>query len=101
MPLLNRVKTMLDVTKTNLEPLIDAVAERLAGRLRSLLAATRSIPKRLLSVEEAAVYLGRSKSAIHALVEQGKVPVVRIDRRRFFDRADLDRCIERHKRHAR
>ncbi|HWQ56662.1 MAG TPA: helix-turn-helix domain-containing protein [Bryobacteraceae bacterium] len=92
---------MLDMTKTNLEPLVDAVAERLAGRLRPLLVAARSVPKRLLSVEEAAVYLGRSKSAIHALVEHGKIPVVRIDRRRFFDLPDLDRWIEKHKRQTR
>ena len=54
--------------------------------------------QRLLNVEEAAVYLGRSPGALRMLIHRGQVPVVRIgDRRVQLDREDLDRLIEGNK----
>lgn len=53
--------------------------------------------KRLLSVEEAASYMGRTTDAFRQLIHRGKVPVVRIDRRVQVDRQDLDRLIEGNK----
>jgi excisionase family DNA binding protein len=54
-------------------------------------------PKRLFSVAEAAVYLGRTVCALRELVWAGKIPHVRFDRRIFLDVRDLDAFIERHK----
>lgn len=53
--------------------------------------------KRLLSVDEAAEYLGRSSWAVREMIRAGKLPCVRFDRRIFLDRLDLDRLIEYHK----
>src|SRR4051794_21364307 len=49
------------------------------------------IRTRLLSVQEAALYLGRTKRAVEGLVAKGTVPVVRLDGRVQFDVRDLDR----------
>lgn len=59
-----------------------------------------SIGKRLLSVPEAAEYLGRTAWGIRGLIDNGKIPVVRFDRRVQIDRHDLDLLIERSKVHA-
>lgn len=56
-----------------------------------------NIIKRLLSIDEAAIYLGRTSGAIRELVFKGKVPAVKIDRRVQIDRQDLDRLIEKSK----
>jgi hypothetical protein len=60
---------------------------------------TTSKPKniRLLSVGDAAHYLGRTECAIRNLIWAAKVPYVRIDRRIFLDIQDLDEFIEQHK----
>jgi excisionase family DNA binding protein len=47
-----------------------------------------------LNVEEAAVYLGRTKEAVQHLIAAGKLPVVKPDRRVFLDIRDLDQWIE-------
>lgn len=60
-------------------------------------AKTASIGKRLLSVPEAAEYLGRTPWGIRGLIDNGKIPVVRFDRRVQIDRLDLDRIIEMNK----
>jgi len=49
------------------------------------------------SVEQAAVYLGRTKEALQHLITSGKLPVVRADRRVFLDVRDLDEWVERNK----
>ena len=49
---------------------------------------------RLLTVDQAAIYLGRTKEAVQHMVSVGKVPTVRTDRRVFLDRNDLDHWIE-------
>lgn len=53
--------------------------------------------KRLLSVEEAAIYMGRTPEAFRQLIHRGKIPVIRLDRRVQVDRQDLDRLIENNK----
>ena len=53
--------------------------------------------KRLLTVQEAAEYLGRTVPAIRELQWAGRIPCVKSDRRVFFDIEDLDRFIETHK----
>jgi len=53
--------------------------------------------KRLLTVKETSVYLGRSIPAIRELIWAGKLPIVRPDRRIFLDVYDLDKWIEQNK----
>ena len=53
--------------------------------------------KRLLTVKEASIYLGRSIPAIRELIWAGKLPIVRPDRRVFLDINDIDKWIEQHK----
>jgi excisionase family DNA binding protein len=52
---------------------------------------------RLLKVEQAAVYIGRTKDAIQHMIANGKLPTVRSDRRVFIDMRDLDAWIEENK----
>ncbi len=54
--------------------------------------------KRLLSVGEAATYLGVRKSTIYSWAWRRKIPSVKMGRRLPFDREDLDRIIEERKR---
>jgi excisionase family DNA binding protein len=65
--------------------------EKLAAKLSE--DPSRMIP-RLMSIDQAAVYLRRTKGAIQHLVSCGKLPTVRPDRRVFLDRNDLDKWIE-------
>jgi excisionase family DNA binding protein len=55
------------------------------------------VKPRLFSVEEAAVYLGRSKEAVEHMIGAGKLAVVRADRCVFLDVRDLDHWIEANK----
>ena len=84
----------------NLDVLIDALAERVAEKLRGDIgngASTTAVKPRLLTVEQAATYLGRTKEAVQHMVASGKLPTVRSDRRVFVDVVDLDRWIENNK----
>ncbi len=73
------------------EPLVNTGAER---RTQARLA---SVPPRLLSVEQAAAYLGVSRRVIWGLLESGELHRVRIPlghrdvRRTLIDVKDLDR----------
>jgi excisionase family DNA binding protein len=83
----------------DLGALLDALAERVAEKVRASLAENgggMAVRPRLLTVEQAAVYLGRTKDAIQHLVAGRKLPVVRDGRRVFLDVQDLDRWIENH-----
>ena len=57
--------------------------------------------KRLISVEDAAQYLGVQKSTIYSWAWRRKIPSVKMGRRLLFDREDLDRVIEAGKREER
>ena len=76
-----------------------ALAEELSGVLREEFQRLRSqtVLPALLTVKEAAVYLGRSEQAIQHLILQKLLPVVRVGRRVHLDRRDLDAFIEKHK----
>ena len=54
--------------------------------------------KRLISVAEAAKYLGVQKSTIYSWAWRRKIPSVKMGRRLLFDQEDLDRTIEAGKR---
>jgi len=76
----------------SLESLLDALADRVAERVSQKLGTARSTT-RLLSIEDAARYLGRSVEAVRHMVNAGKIPTVRGDRRTQIDLKDLDAWI--------
>jgi excisionase family DNA binding protein len=53
--------------------------------------------EKTITVEEAAIYLGRSKEALQHMVASGKLATVKADRRVFLDIKDLDLWIDRNK----
>ncbi|HTA42319.1 MAG TPA: helix-turn-helix domain-containing protein [Bryobacteraceae bacterium] len=75
--------------------IIDTIASAVASKLRSQTVAvnTDQIAPRLLTVEQAATYLGRSKEAVQHMVAARKLPVVRDGRRVFLDIRQLDEWI--------
>lgn len=81
------------------DAILDALAERVAAKVRAGLAhdGAATMKPRLLTVERAATYLGRSKEAVEHMIGSGKLPTVRSDRRVFLDVRDLDRWIEQNK----
>jgi excisionase family DNA binding protein len=81
------------------ERLLDDLAERVALKLERRIPPRKNDAalKRLLTVEEAAQYLGRTKAAIQHLIAARVLPVVKSDRRVFLDLMDLDAWIEKHK----
>jgi excisionase family DNA binding protein len=82
----------------NFDTLLDALADRVATRVREQLAGHgAAIKPRLFTAEQAAVYLGRTKEAVEHMIAGGKLPVVRPDRRVFLDVQDLDRWIDANK----
>ncbi len=74
--------------------LLEALAEKLATKLSQ--EPSRLYP-RLLSIDQAAIYLGRTREALQHLATSGKIPTVRADRRVFLDRLDLDKWIDENK----
>jgi len=57
--------------------------------------------KRLISVEDAARYLGVQKSTVYSWAWRRKIPSVKMGRRLLFDQEDLDRMIAAGKRRER
>jgi excisionase family DNA binding protein len=84
---------------TNFDALLDVFSDLIAAKLGARLTGRDGgkIQKRLLSVEEAAAYLGRTKEAVQHMIAAGKLPTVKSDRRVFLDVRDLDAWIERSK----
>jgi len=54
-------------------------------------------PKRLMSLAETATYLGVSPWTVRELQWKGHLPRVNLSRKLLFDRADVDRLIDRTK----
>ena len=79
----------------DLEGLIGAIAKRVAHQVKAELAqdSAMTLKPRLLTVEQASVYLGRTEDAVQHMVANGKIQTVRIDRRVFIDVRDLDQLI--------
>jgi len=67
-----------------LDLLADSIAARVAARLNQFQ------EPRLLSVDDAARYLGRTPKALRHLIASGAMPVVREGTRVHLDRGDLD-----------
>jgi excisionase family DNA binding protein len=80
---------------------VDLLIERLAERIAEKLAQKNngaSGGPRLLTVEAAAEYIGRTEQAVYQLISHKKLPTVRADRRVMIDVEDLNRWIEDNKR---
>lgn len=84
------------MTPDPMAPMIDAIASRVAAILAPQLARDAVRP-RLMTAQQAAVYLGRSENAIYALKSRGAFPVVQGDSRVMFDVQDLDAWITQNK----
>jgi excisionase family DNA binding protein len=74
----------------------DTIAEAIASRLMD----SNVLIPRLLTLDQAAKYLGLTKEALKAKVHLGRIPTVYLDKKLRFDRLDLDRMIEQNKRVA-
>lgn len=83
----------------SLDAVIDALAAAVAEKIRAQGGDSGAEPirPRLLSVEQAALYLGRTKPAIQHMIADGSLRPVRSDRRVFLDKQDLDKWIEQNK----
>ena len=84
----------------NIDALLTDLAERVAAEVRADLkqnGSSTAVRPRLLTVEQAATYLGRSKGSVQHMVASRVLPTVRSDRRVFLDVVNLDAWIERHK----
>jgi len=68
---------------------IDDLAAAVAARIPSSPPAT----KRLLTIPQAAEYLGRSPKAVEHLIARGILPVTKLDGKRQIDRIALDKLI--------
>lgn len=55
---------------------------------------------RLMTLKQAASYLGMPENSLRHKQATGKIPSVNIDRNLRFDKSDLDRLIEDSKRHG-
>jgi excisionase family DNA binding protein len=75
------------------------VAVHIKTELRNANGGSEKLPPRLLTVEQAGEYLGRSKQAIEHMIFRGELTgcVVRKDRRVHIDRLALDKWIETHR----
>jgi excisionase family DNA binding protein len=72
------------------------LAARIVPQIQHDSRATRP-PARLLTVKEAAAYIGRTEQAVQHLIHRRELVVVRRGRRVHVDRGDLDRWIEANK----
>jgi hypothetical protein len=84
----------------NIELLLDSLADRVAARLGERLGESNgsAIRPRLLTVSEAARYLGRTRYSVQHLIQNSTLPPVKLDSRTFLDIKDLDRLIDDAKR---
>jgi hypothetical protein len=79
-------------------PLVDAIASRVIDYMRPLLeSSTLALRPRLLTVEQAAVYLARTPNAVRCLLTKDAFPAVKADGRTMLDVRDLDRWIDQNK----
>jgi excisionase family DNA binding protein len=84
----------------NFDEIVDRLAALIAVRVQSRIGAYMGrgpITARLLTVKEAADYIGRTEQAVQHLIHKRELIVVRRGRRVHLDRADLDQWIDANK----
>jgi excisionase family DNA binding protein len=70
------------------------ITAALQSELQTSVKAPGGIEPRLLTAEQAGVYIGRSEQAVRHLIFNRDIPTVRNGRSVRIDRKDLDRWIE-------
>ena len=88
-------------TDTDFNTILNAFSDMIAAKSSERMAESGreggKVQQRLFTVEDAALYLGRTKKGVQHVIASGKLPTVKSDRRVFLDRKDLDEWIERGK----
>lgn len=86
------MESTLDTNNSNpFSPMVEAIADAVL-RLRP--AFDCLVRPRLFSVDQAAVYIGRTAKATRCLIDANAFPSVRTDGRIMLDVRDLDRWID-------
>jgi hypothetical protein len=87
------------IPNLDIDTLLDSLAEKVAARLENRLSggSPGTVDRRLLTVEQAADYIGRTVPAVRALIVAQAFPSVQTDRRVVLDVRDLDTWINQHK----
>jgi predicted DNA-binding transcriptional regulator AlpA len=85
------------MTPSPLDPMIEAIAQRVAAILAPLITNDHAVKPRLLTVAQCAIYIGRTEKSVYMLQANGAFPAVRADSRIQFDIADLDKWIRDNK----
>jgi excisionase family DNA binding protein len=86
---------MSDTNDLSFDRLLEMLPEKLAGKLWQ--DSSNRLYPRLLTVDQAAIYLGRTHEAVQRLVSSEKILTVRTDCRVLLDRHDLDKWIDGNK----
>jgi excisionase family DNA binding protein len=80
------------------ERFVTALATEIAARINPQIQRRNgTAANRLLTVKDAAAYIGRTEQALQHLIHKREIVVVRKGRRVHLDRADLHRWIESNK----
>jgi hypothetical protein len=79
-----------------MEGFVDAIAAAVLEEIKPLLGVL-SVKPRLLTIEQAGTYLGRTPNAVRILLSRGAFPAVKADGRTMLDVQDLDRWIDQNK----
>jgi excisionase family DNA binding protein len=75
--------------------LVEMIADAVAARIME--PPPKTVPVRLVTVKEAATYMGCSPRTIRRLIDGGRLERVGTDRFIRIDRVDLDRLIDHSK----
>jgi len=78
---------------------IEQIAQRVVEKFEKLGISPAPVQKRLYTVAQAAIYIGRTPAATQHLIASGKISTVRADDRVFLDVRDIDKWIEANKCH--
>jgi excisionase family DNA binding protein len=75
----------------------EVIEKAVEAGVRKALNITEATNRRLLSIEEGAVYLSLSKREVYNMIAIGELPTVTHGRRKMLDIRDVDQWIERRK----
>jgi hypothetical protein len=75
-------------TEQFVSDLAGAVAKQVIAQMSE-----QTVPKRLFTVAEAGLYLGRTPKAMEHMITRGVIQVTKLDGKRQIDRTELDKLI--------
>lgn len=79
------------------EPLLEEISKRTAKLVIEHLAGKKTIQPEYFSVEDAGVYIGRTRDGMTALLKQGRIPIIKFDARVQIAKKDLDTFMLNHR----